>query len=952
MAEKDQTLVRRTLAGDANAFGDLVERYTRLVRGVVWETVRRPDEVEDLVQEAFCKAYEQLPSLRQPARFAAWLWSIAANAALSHQYRKQREGRLAAAGAAQPAALSLYLRRPDEAAEAHEAASLVWEALDRLEPESRRLVVLYYFEGCGYQEIARFLDLSIAAVRWRLFRTRDWLRGELLGKLGAEIQVPVRSQRRMREKVMAALPVGLFLAPQPRSRLERWAGWQYWALGTAAGLGIVGLVYRAFQEPEARPSREALRLEREARLHSEPAIEWDPPQPRAGQRVRIRVEDLEVKEGEQAELHYITDPTYSTTDQVVLMHPEGGIWGVDLEIPEDAPAIFFYVAPRREGPQNLFLGAYLATQKKLKRYNHSLLVHDEAGAPVRDAFHARAVLAQRQDQPVEEVLAWVDREIALYPDHFRAYLTRWQTSLKAGKRSPEALAQVRAEQQALAEKYPDRPEALWWATRVSSDWQDTFLQAIYDQFPGHEYADAAAYQKATRRYFNNDTTGFVADLEDFIRRFPGSPYVDEIYRHYLGALSRVAPERAVHLADSLITHALVLPYDPQKEQGQQTFSRNPGGALPEGYAYSLRFDLYLKEGEQEQALALAERLIHSGLRDPLPYLYIGQKLAGQEGPSLGFFQRYPRDLSLAAQLLEAGLVWATPENLLELPGFNTYFAAPAQGWDWQRRYYLDQAHAQRQIILIALAECYLAGEEYERTVPHLEESAVLRDKIKTYFLTPDRTFSLLGKAYEHTGEWGKAEQTYLRAVAQDYSHPEAEAALQRLHLARYGHLEKLKPLLLACYPQAPEFTLRDTLGQEVRLADFRGKVLLLYYDSFMHTDTSQIAEAGRIRESLAKRVATFRDRGLEVLHVCRSPGLQYSPFRLALDDDGVEDKYQFSIVGSVGAALIDRQGRLRLRQGRWPFAREAVAESLWVQEKIEELLQEGGEEVSLAEKVD
>lgn len=934
MAEKDQALVKRTLAGDGKAYGDLVERYTRLVRGVVWETVRRPDEVEDLVQEAFCKAYEQLPSLRQPARFASWLWSIAANAALSHQYRKKREEQATTAKAEQQVALSLYLRRPDEVAEQHEAASLVWEALDRLEPESRRLVVLYYFEGCGYQEIARFLDLSIAAVRWRLFRTRDWLRGELLGKLGAEIQVPVRAQGRMREKVMAALPVGLFLAPEPRRWLERWAQWKYWTLGAAAGLGIGGLVYQLFQEPELQPSREALRLEREARLHSEPSIEWDPPQPRAGQRVHVRVADLEVKAGDQAELHYLTDP-WVPTDYTLPLDLEDGIWVADLKVPENAAAVFFYVSPRRQGPQFLQYGSYLTTRKYLKRYLHSFLVYNEAGLPLRAANHTQATMAELQERRLEEVLACVDREIALYPDLFPAYQTRWQTLLHAGGESPEVLAQVKAEQEALQARYPDRPEVLWEAAQVGTGREDTLYRELSQRFPAYERADEAAYMRTQDFVVKRDEKSRLAVLEEFLNQFPESRYVDEAYLHYLWLLARITPDRAGRVADSLISHTLVLPYDPAKERNQGISMHMIGGSLPEGFAYSLRFDLLLKEGKVAEALALVRRLITSELSDYKPYLYLGQKLAGQQSVSvLGEDPPvYPLDLSLATQVLEAGLAWTTPEHLLKLPGFSTYYSLGEQAVAEQEQFYLDQAHTCRQIVLQALAQCYMARGEHAPAVQYLEEFTALKARIKRNSMDSDRAFLRLGEGYEHLGKWEEAEKAYLQAVAQDYGNRDAEEALKRMHRERYGHLEKLQPLLLACFPQAPAFALRDTSGKEVSLSDYQNKVLLLY-----HEDIEDGEQLGRQIEVLKRWQETFRGGGLEVLHLNRSGKRKYSPFRLAMDDDGVGDKYQFKFLSNV--VLIDREGRLRLRQ-EYPFySRDETARDLQVEQKIEELVGE------------
>ena len=88
------------------------------------------------------------------------------------------------------------------------------------------------------------------------------------------------------------------------------------------------------------------------------------------------------------------------------------------------------------------------------------------------------------------------------------------------------------------------------------------------------------------------------------------------------------------------------------------------------------------------------------MREYKPYLYLGQKLAGQkswpilgEGPPV-----YPLDLSLAIEVLEAGLVWATPEQLLKLPGFSTYFSAGEQAEAEHRQLYLDQARSALAIV--------------------------------------------------------------------------------------------------------------------------------------------------------------------------------------------------------------------------------------------------------------
>jgi RNA polymerase sigma-70 factor (ECF subfamily) len=941
MAERDLILIRRTLEGDRNAFGDLVERYGRLVRGVIWETLRRPDEVEDLAQEVFFRAYEQLPRLRQQAKFASWLWQIAANAAIDHQ----RQGkRLAASLVEQRTALSLYVRRPDEVVEEGELSALLWEALDRLDPDCRRIVVLYYFEACGQREIARFLDLPFTTVKWRLFKARNWLRDDLLNKLGQEAQVQPRSRQHLRGKVLALLPVAM-LSPPPRRLLERWAPWQYWALGAAAGLGIGGLVYQAFQQPEVQPSREALRLEQESRLAADPLIEWTPLKPQAGQQVRITAADLQVKPGDYAELHYITDP-WHPKDQVVPMRREGETWVADLDVPKEVVAVFYYISPRREGPQQLDQDVSILTiQKGLRRYLHSLLVHDDQGALVWGAAHTQAMMSQRQGLAPEEILTGTRREIALHPENFNAYLTHWITLLGEGTPAPELLAQIRAEQQALWAKYPDQPEVLWWMAQVPTAWRDSLVEELCRRFPEYEHADEMAYQRAARRfYLGQDTTGQAGAMEEFLRRFPRSRYADEAYRHWLSALGRVAPDRAARLADSLITRNLVVPYDPQKEQNQRSNLGMIGGALPEGYAYSLRFELYLKEGKVPEALALGQRLAASGLRDPFPYLYFGQKLAGQESRALfyGDAPAYPRDLPLANAILEAGLGWTTPENLLELPGFNTYYAEPEAARDRQRQRYLDQAHNFRQTFLQALAQCHLSAGAYAQAARCLEESAALGDQTERMII--DQTFVLLGRAYEHLGDWDQAEHAYLRAVAQDYDHPEAEEALRRLHLARHGDLRHLEQRLREQCPWAPDFALQDTLGQTVRLADFQGKVLLLYYDSH-GTPESTPGEAARMLERVRGWAASFQKQGLEILHVSRTAERRHSPFRLAPDDDSLGDKLQLR---TSAVLLIDREGRLRLRREYWPDEKQVPSWNRQVEEKIGEVLGEKSKELQLA----
>lgn len=226
MNAKDQILVRKTLAGDSEAFGDLVERYNRLVHGVILHKVRRPDEVEDLVQDVFCKAYQELPSLREPGKFPPWLERMAANHAqawLRHRGVRQicQQNESLMLRAADP-------HSPDSLLEADESSDILWEALDRLTPEYRQVLLLYHFEGCPQQDIARFLGVALSTVKWRLLRARQSLKRKLEEVFNLERRQVNGRSKRMRQRMYAGVPLLAFFIRLGRGGGElssRGCGW-------------------------------------------------------------------------------------------------------------------------------------------------------------------------------------------------------------------------------------------------------------------------------------------------------------------------------------------------------------------------------------------------------------------------------------------------------------------------------------------------------------------------------------------------------------------------------------------------------------------------------------------------------------------------------------------------------------------------------------------------------
>nr|UOZ97304.1 ECF RNA polymerase sigma-E factor [Cupriavidus sp.] len=179
--EADQVLVRRVQAGDQAAFNLLVLKYQRKVLRLVSRIVRDPSEVEDVVQEAFVKAYRALPQFRGESAFYTWLYRIAVNTAKNH---------LVSLGK-QPIPMT-DLTPDEDDTESFEARSVVTDnqtpeslllsrqiaetvnqSIESLPAELRMAITLREIEGLSYEEIAEAMNCPIGTVRSRIFRARE-----------------------------------------------------------------------------------------------------------------------------------------------------------------------------------------------------------------------------------------------------------------------------------------------------------------------------------------------------------------------------------------------------------------------------------------------------------------------------------------------------------------------------------------------------------------------------------------------------------------------------------------------------------------------------------------------------------------------------------------------------------------------------------------------------------
>ncbi len=179
----DDALVSATCAGDEAAFAQLFERHRRRVARIAARFFSRQEQIEEIVQESFTKAYFALPKFAgaHAASFAAWLAQITVNACYDELRRAQRrpEQQLDELSEAETHALTAQLRaanaRPDVEA-ALIARDLAGKLLARLSAEDRLVLTLLDAEGLSVAEIAKLTGWSTPKVKVRAHRARAHLR--------------------------------------------------------------------------------------------------------------------------------------------------------------------------------------------------------------------------------------------------------------------------------------------------------------------------------------------------------------------------------------------------------------------------------------------------------------------------------------------------------------------------------------------------------------------------------------------------------------------------------------------------------------------------------------------------------------------------------------------------------------------------------------------------------
>ena len=205
----DAELVRRIRSGEPALFELVMRRYNQRLFRVLRALLRDDAEAEDVLQEAYVRAFAHLGQLERPERLASWLTHIAVHEAKT---RLRRRGRVVELKEVAVRAVRSDAIDPEQEALGRQVKAVLGSAIDELPVGYRTVFVLRELEGLSTTDVAQSLGLSEQAVKMRLHRARAALRGTLYERVGATALPPFSFDGDRCDRIVTAVVARLQLA--------------------------------------------------------------------------------------------------------------------------------------------------------------------------------------------------------------------------------------------------------------------------------------------------------------------------------------------------------------------------------------------------------------------------------------------------------------------------------------------------------------------------------------------------------------------------------------------------------------------------------------------------------------------------------------------------------------------------------------------------------------------
>lgn len=187
----DEEYLQLVLGGDVSKFSWFVDRYKGMAFSIAFRVVGSREDAEEIVQDAFLKAFKSLHKFKRDSKFSTWFYRIVVNTALTRVRSEkpksesfdESESGLALAGSVEAAYLDL---------DKSEQKKLINAALDELSVEDRLVLTLYYLNENSVEEISGITGIARETLKMRIHRARGRLYRVLSGKLKSEIKWVLR----------------------------------------------------------------------------------------------------------------------------------------------------------------------------------------------------------------------------------------------------------------------------------------------------------------------------------------------------------------------------------------------------------------------------------------------------------------------------------------------------------------------------------------------------------------------------------------------------------------------------------------------------------------------------------------------------------------------------------------------------------------------------------------
>ncbi|MCG9134097.1 sigma-70 family RNA polymerase sigma factor [Candidatus Poribacteria bacterium] len=249
--ESDVQLIQRILSGDEAAFGVLVEKHQKSVHALAWRKIGDFHDAEEITQDTFLQVYKKLPTLKDPYKFAGWLYVIANRLCFDWIRKKNLAIQSLEDTPVEEIEKTSYTHHVSEQAEiasSERRREIVKKLLAKLPESERTVMTLHYLGEMTVKEISKFLGVSVSAIHNRLYRARKRLKAQeerFVQEVLSSVQIPVS----VKENIMRRA-ADIKLTPTPASKpLLPWAAVGTTVVLVALLLGVSNQHLVRFQRP-------------------------------------------------------------------------------------------------------------------------------------------------------------------------------------------------------------------------------------------------------------------------------------------------------------------------------------------------------------------------------------------------------------------------------------------------------------------------------------------------------------------------------------------------------------------------------------------------------------------------------------------------------------------------------------------------------------------------------